>query len=704
MLPLVAASTGMIGCQGGPSPEASVVSQTASTGEFGLEEINQKYSYAPSSRELGAASIQKTSGLVQNPNNILTGLATRLTGTGASITVDFGKEVGGIITLKFAGASDSSQVVGLAFAESSLYIGDESDNSNLGPGPDGAIFAAVTGPGIYTMPRERLRGGFRYLTIFLNSSGWVDLTSVTLKFSPSPTMPNPQAYANYFYSDDDLLNRIWYAGAYTVQMDTIDPSQGILWPPPSSGWQNTSLLGDGRSILVDGAKRDRTVWPGDLGVSLLTALVSNDDVESSRNTLNALYQHQQSDGLLPYAGPPILIFGSDTYHMWTLVATSYYFLFTGDKAWLDNHWNQYKIGVDYSKNKIDTNGLLYSDQWYNWGRAVQSNAEVIEGNALLYGVLTEASDLARVEGEADTSAAYDAAAQSLKSAINKVFWDAAAGQYVDAPDDRMYPQDGNSLALMFGVAESPGQASRLSQALRGNWNSYGAQTPEKPNTIAPFPGSLEVNGHFAAGDDQSALDLIRLEWGYMLNSPIGTGSTFWEGYLADGTLQPSSPNEVGWYGPPKLGAYMSLAHGWSTGPTSALTLYVLGIGPAISGGVTYRMIPHPGDLTHVEGQVAMFNGPIAASWTRNKSAGTFSQTVAAPLGALGRIGVPTFGHPLAVYVDKQLVWSNCSNSSSGSVANIGFESSSSDGVYVYLDRMTGNHTIDSQTNCVAGGQ
>jgi Bacterial alpha-L-rhamnosidase 6 hairpin glycosidase domain len=530
----------------------STVTQTVAKPGLTPEEINLRYNYAPSSRTVRPVSVYRTTGTVQNPGNFLTGSSTRLTGTGASVTVDFGKEVGGIITLGFAGASDENQEVGLGFSESSLYVGDMSDNSNLGTGPDGALFAPVSGPGTYTMPIERLRGGFRYLTIFLSSSGWVDLNNIALNFSPSPTMDSPQKYANYFYSNDSLLNRVWYAGAYTVQMDTIDPSQGVLWPPPASGWQNTSFLGDGRSILVDGAKRDRTVWPGDLGVSMLTALVSNYDTEASRNSLNALYHYQLPDGQLPYAGPPILTYLSDTYHLWTLLATYDYFLFSRDKTWLDNHWAQYKLAVSYSTNKIDANGVLYVDQDYDWGRKVKTNQEVVGANSMLYGVLTTASELASIEAESDTAIEYSTAAQSLKTAINKVFWDDSAGLYVNSPINRMYPQDGNSLVLLLGVAESPAQALRVSQSLRENWNSYGAQTPEKPDAIAPFPGSLEVDGHFVAGDDQTALDLIRLEWGYMLNSPLGTGSTFWEGYLADGTLEPSSPGEVGWYSAPKL--------------------------------------------------------------------------------------------------------------------------------------------------------
>ena len=69
---------------------------------------------------------------------------------------------------------------------------------------------------------------------------------------------------------------------------------------------------------------------------------------------------------------------------------------------------------------------------------------------------------------------------------------------------------------------------------------------------------MEVFSHFAANQGQRALDLIRLQWGYMLNAKISTQSTFWEGYNVDGTLN-------------FRGTYMSNAHGWAAGPGGALT-------------------------------------------------------------------------------------------------------------------------------------
>ena len=180
-----------------------------------------------------------------------------------------------------------------------------------------------TSPGTtdYTTPIALQRGGFRFLTLFLDSGGPVDVSGVSVHYTAAPTMADPSAYANYFHSSDELLNRIWYAGAYTVQTNTIDPTQGRIWPAPDALWSNTGVVGAGDTILTDGAKRDRTVWPGDLGIALPAAYASTGDTVSTRNALTTMYDKQSATARCPYSGPPLSKSGSDTYHLWTLSAT-----------------------------------------------------------------------------------------------------------------------------------------------------------------------------------------------------------------------------------------------------------------------------------------------------------------------------------------------------------------------------------------------
>jgi hypothetical protein len=72
---------------------------------------------------------------------------------------------------------------------------------------------------------------------------------------------------------DDLLNRIWYAGAYTNQICTIDPNYGnalihifqinsSVSDATNVTWYTNYTITEGSSALVDGAKRDRIVWAG----------------------------------------------------------------------------------------------------------------------------------------------------------------------------------------------------------------------------------------------------------------------------------------------------------------------------------------------------------------------------------------------------------------------------------------------------------
>ncbi|MEV5751542.1 alpha-L-rhamnosidase C-terminal domain-containing protein [Actinoallomurus sp. NPDC052308] len=626
------------------------------------------YNLSPKTRTVRPAAIYTTNGTVTNPSAVLSGETTRISGNGSYVTLDFGKDVGGLATLHFAG-SDGAQQVGLAFSESSDYVGPDSDASTGGPRKtDGVLYADVNGPTTYTTPAQYQRGGFRYLTLFLSSAGSVDLDGVSVHFTAAPAMKNPAQYANYFYSSDPLLNRIWYAGAYTVQLNTIDPKTGRTWEPPAALWDNTGDVGVGDTILVDGAKRDRTVWPGDLGVEIPTAYAAFNDTVSARNALTTIFQHQKSTGELPYSGPMMNKYGSDTYHLWTLSASYDYYRYTGDSAWLTSVWDNYKLGVDYSLAKLDANGLLSITGTGDSVR-ILTKGENFTANALLWRVLNTGSELATARGDAALAASYASRAAALRTAINQNFWDDSVGAYKYYPNQTIHPQDGNSIAVWYGLADAD-QARRISAQLTGNWNDVGSTAPENKGNPGVFSGSLEVNAHFAAGGqaaDQAGVDLIRRQWGYMLNNPHGTQSTFWESYRAGESCLFCSN-------------YVSLAHGWATGPTPALSAYVLGVAPDSPGGRTFHFVPHVAGLTFTQGRITTEYGPVDASWRIHK--GEFSAHLAAPKGTTGRVGVPALGKKTQIFVNGHLAWNGTRAAAYGAHA---------DGDYVYLEGLTAGH-------------
>ena len=256
--------------------------------------------HAPYSRLVSPKSIlnSDTSFLAEYPG------PAHLAGNESLLIFDFGQEVGGLVNINYTATGTGT--FGLAFTEAKNFTGFNSDESNGGSGPDGALLVDVSSDGssTYSMPLAKMRGGFRYLSFFTltNSTDFnvtVDAVNVEITFQPS--WPNLRAYGGYFHSSDPLLNRIWYACAYTLQANNIPPDSGRTWPAPAEGWLNDADLGPGDSVLVDGAKRDRAVWAGDLGISVPASVVGLGDLESSRNSLNILYINQVRCGLLSYA-------------------------------------------------------------------------------------------------------------------------------------------------------------------------------------------------------------------------------------------------------------------------------------------------------------------------------------------------------------------------------------------------------------------
>lgn len=608
--------------------------------------------FAPESRTVAPRSILS----VSTGEKISSwGSHAKLAGNGSQLVFDFGKEVGGIVHLGYSASGNSSGAVGLAFTEAKNWIGEWSDSSNgKFVGPDGAIYSNFTGPGSvsYTMPDEKLRGGFRYLTLFLVSeSASVDISSIELEIGFQPTWSNLRAYQGYFHSSDALLNSIWYSGAYTLQTNAVPVNSGRSVPFLHSGWANNGTLGPGDTIIVDGAKRDRAVWPGDMGVAVPSTFVSVGDLDSVRNALQAMYDNQNADGSFPEAGPPLLQQGSDTYHMWSMIGTYNYLLYTNDTAFLARNWAGYLAAMDHIYAKVQpSSGLLNVTGTRDWARW-QTGFNMSEAQMILYRTLTTGAELAIWHGDdtnnnntaaaaaaTDLSALWTQRAASLQNATLAHCYDAAYGAFRDnATATTLHPQDANSMSVLFGVvaADSPA-AQSISARLTDNWTPLGAEAPELPGNVSPFVSSFEVQAHLAAGRTRRALDLVRTSWGWYLGNPNGTESTAVEGYLTNGTFGYRWSRGYG-----DDFSYVSHAHGWSSGPTSALTEFVLGLSVTGRVGSTWRFAPQFGDLAFAEGGFTTSLGKFQAGWSTGKGGGGgYKASLKTPEGTVGTLVLP----------------------------------------------------------------
>ncbi|KAF9040032.1 Six-hairpin glycosidase [Panaeolus papilionaceus] len=611
------------------------------------------FNYAPKSKTVYPVAIHSQQGSVTDASHLVGsggGKATLLT-SGSWVALDFGVEVGGLISLNFQTPISNTTSLSLSFTESPLFIrptaSDDSSYPDASTTYDGVL--KVSSPNIqaghWTQPASALRGGFRYLTL-VNSgsgSGGVSISNVSCAISFMPHFNDLRAYSGYFsakdpgFKDVDFLTKLWYAGAYTVQTNTVPLNTGRQVPFASRGsWANNAKLGVAGPIIVDGAKRDRAVWPGDMGIAVPAAFVSTNDLISTRNALDTMFAAISPNGELPESGPPLSQKGSDTYHAWTLIGAHNYYRYTGDLDWVRSIFANYTKAVQYLQGKVDDKTRLINVTGLrDWAR-LGGGGYNAEGSALLYQVLLGSAELWRELSWEGVYNAFIYNATLLKDSYNAHFWDEAQGMYRDNATTTLTPQDANSMAVLFNLTDSDTKKKRISDGLRKAWNNLGPVPPELPDTISPFISGIELQAHFEAGNDARALDLMHRTWGYMLYTDISVQSTLLEGFTANGSLA------YRWYrGYNNDPAYTSHAHGWSAGPTPALTFYVLGLQIVKPKGLTWSVAPHiGGGLPGAEGGFETPLGWFGVNWTLQSNPTKFEITIDTPTGTSGVFTFP----------------------------------------------------------------
>lgn len=629
----------------------------ASAGTLPVNPNWQQYVQGPTTPDVSPVKVVSASGDVANPGGLAdpslgpTTLTMRAGGPAPVLLLDYGKDIGGLPYFNVASVS-GTPTLQAGYSEAQQFAGPQGDSPVTSFMPRAGLDPVRDDQFPLAAPRlvsgQLVQGGQRFEYLTLTQPGTVTLSSVGFHFTPYRATPDK--YQGYFVSSDDQLNRIWYAGAYTAQLDMVPTGT------PDGGLQ---------PVVYDGAKRDRLIWAGDLAQTIpaIATSLGGNGAEYVKQSLAVLAQSQNpSDGSMPgYAlpnGPGV--FYSTAYSAYYVLDLGMYYRYTGDLAFAQQQYPAMQRELAYDQSLVaPTTGLLTIPSGGTCSVA-GSNASagcdwdyydgaktgaVTEFNVLYYRALTEGADVADALGYHDTAYQYRQQAAVLRGAINTWLFNPSTGVY-DISDTLRgsIAQDANAAAVLYGVAPADKVPSILAVLKQKLWIPTGS-LPYSPdagysNLVSPFIGGFEAAARFANADTDDALALLRSEWGTMVApGPQYTGA-FWENLAPDGT-------------PPS--GVTSLAHGWSAGPTAALTGYLLGIQPLAGGYRTWTIAPHPGDVAWAQGQEATAFGPIGVNWARNSTSFTLQATV--PNLTSGTIAIP-LADPAAstVSVNGAIVW------------------------------------------------
>ncbi|UMG92566.1 trehalase family glycosidase [Nocardioides sp. TF02-7] len=471
------------------------------------------------------------------------------------VVVDFGKEVSGPVQVRVTGASEERPGLRVCYSESLQYLarfpGQNDGQAAHAPGCDTAnIWNGFPGqPYTYDSDSHALplaeaelparltdpvlRGGYRYATLFLDGPGWVEVDEVRMRFTAAPGQGDRlRDYRGHFLSSDHLLNKIWYAGAYTVQINTDRPDTAKNWPyepgEPDHADDVVPHADPDTDVIYDGGKRDRIIWQGDLAVQAPVVWLSTGDEAALKNSLSSLAAQQLDDGYVPAASlvgqhnqNELRNYGE--YVTWFVSNMAEHHRWTGDERYLRRWWPAMERAVAWLEEQRDDTGLLSMEASGSCGHYGYRNCgHETYINALYARNLDQLAALARPAGERAAAAGYAARADEVRRAINDQLWDAEAGAYrLSTEIPSAYPQDGNAAAVLAGVANRSKARRAMTHLRRNSWGDIGSLTvsPSTPNAslspfYAPLPSWFEVDARLTAPgstplQQQSAFTLMK---------------------------------------------------------------------------------------------------------------------------------------------------------------------------------------------------
>jgi alpha-L-rhamnosidase len=502
-----------------------------------------------------------------------------------SLFLDFGRELTGRVEI--VSDSDTPAIVTIQMGES------ESEALKV---PYLGINQIVIPPhGTVHGPKT----AFRYAKIRFVGGG----TDLKFKSIHVDHIYYPVKYEGSFESSDAMLNRIWETGAYTAHLCMQDG----VW---------------------DASKRDRGRWMGDTDVS-------------GRVIEDVFGEHPlMEDTLDRLMGPAPVnqhVNGIPGYSSFWFTEVADYYRHTGSKEFLEREHERMVQLLNFVDAEFDERGVYANKTnvwlYVDWSPELNGDTSETRRATTLefYRAYREASWLLRELGDTANADKYEARAATVKAAAEKYLLDTATGSFG--------PRWQTNAAAVIGGAAGPEQYGAIWDHVLSNvghvkYNAF---------IISPYYNYYVIRAMAETGHREDALNWIRQYWGGML----AEGATsFWEGY------------DPSWYkedfhsslqADNRSGYFVSLAHGWSAGPTAWLMEEMLGIQPTGAGFSTVDIRPDLLGLEWVKGAEPTPRGLLKVDVRRDGK--EVAMAVDVPDGVVARVAVPVSSNSARVMVN-----------------------------------------------------
>lgn len=488
---------------------------------------------------------------------------------GAYAVIDFGKEVTGFPVLEIGGAT-GGEIVDVGYSE---FLS----------GPDGSVLSPAEGTlGVVNCDRAAVHYADRYICkpgaqqfrtfdkrAFRFMQVDVRRLSRPLRIGPVSLLLStyPVEYRGQFECADPILNRIWEVGRWTVQLNMEDAYTDCPW-------------------------RERGQWWGDARIQALVNYYAFGDLALIRHGLRTIAHSQDAEGWTRGIYPTDWSYAIlPTFSLLWIISLLDYLRYSGDRALPGECLPQVEGVLEACGRYRAEHGLLRDmPHWLfvDWA-GVDTTGESASVNALYYGALRAAAEIARFLDRPELVGKYAAIAEEVRSGMKRTLWDNEHKCFRESwrggALSKEISEQANCWAVAFGAVEKE-LAVDVMKAI----------TQEKQASVligTPYFAFYMLDSLCRAGEHSQFLEYIRSRWSPMLR---WGATTWWEMWQTNA----------------------SLCHGWSSAPTYFLQSEILGIKPQRPGWEEISIEPHPADLPWARGTVPSPLGPISVEWKKEK--------------------------------------------------------------------------------------
>ena len=418
---------------------------------------------------------------------------------------------------------------------------------------------------------------FRY--VYIETDDTLKYDNVSMDYEYAPFLEDN---SGMFKCNDELINKIWEIGAYTMDLTT-------------------------REFFVDGIKRDRWTWSGDAIQSYLMNYYLRFDNECVKRTIRQL---RGKDPVTAHINTIM------DYTFYWFKSVYDYYLYTGDVDFVREIYPRMQTMMEYVLNRTNHNGMAEGkdDDWIfvDWVDFPMHKRGTLCFEQILFCKSLETMQMCasvlldkpldnppqgsiKPEEYAKDVQRYSELANSLRDKLKPTFWDDKKKAFKHAIEDGIMNEQITKFPNMFAIIYD-----YLSEEEKKDVMTSVMLNPEIEDITTPYMRFYELEALCQMGMQEQVIKEIRDYWGGMIKQ---NATSFWEKY---------NPNDKGrqhltMYGRPYG---KSLCHAWGASPIYLIGKYYLGVQPTKAGYEEYIVKPTLGDLEWMEGDVPTPYGKI----------------------------------------------------------------------------------------------